>query len=146
MIFAGIALNFEKVCPIFSSLNPLPSLPFATTRLQISPYFCVLKYARTVKQKVWNEAEKQRARLGRDAKSLLSPHKPYGRVMLARFARVRLLRHALPISLLILRKKKTTVLQSSYNRRQETVSVPLHSLNNKTGPLVFEFNRCEDKF
>ena len=31
---------------------------------------------------------------------------------LARFARVRLLRHALPISLLILRKKKTTVLQS----------------------------------
>ena len=29
----------------------------------------------------------------------------YGRVRLARFARVRLLRHALPISLLILRKK-----------------------------------------
>ena len=42
----------------------------------------------------------------------LSPHKPYGRVRLARFARVRLLRHALPISLLILRKKPTTVLQS----------------------------------
>ena len=35
----------------------------------------------------------------------LSPHKPSGRVRLARFARVRLLRHALPISLLILRKK-----------------------------------------
>ena len=35
----------------------------------------------------------------------LSPHTPYGRVRLARFARVRLLRHALPISLLILRKK-----------------------------------------
>ena len=35
-----------------------------------------------------------------------------GRVRLARFARVRLLRHALPISLLILRKKPT-VLQSS---------------------------------
>ena len=34
------------------------------------------------------------------------------RVRLARFARVRLLRHALPISLLILRKK-TTVLQST---------------------------------
>ena len=57
---------------------------------------------------------KQRARLGRDAKNtvfFLSPHTPYGRVRLARFARVRLLRHALPISLLILRKK-TTVLQS----------------------------------
>ena len=36
----------------------------------------------------------------------------YGRVRLARFARVRLFRHALPIFLLILRKKKTTVLQS----------------------------------
>ena len=35
----------------------------------------------------------------------LSRHRPYGRVRLARFARVRLLRHALPISLLILRKK-----------------------------------------
>ena len=34
------------------------------------------------------------------------------RLRLARFARVRLLRHALPISLLILRKK-TTVLQSN---------------------------------
>ena len=39
----------------------------------------------------------------------LSPHTPVGRVRLARLAR--LLRHALPISLLILRKK-TTVLQS----------------------------------
>ena len=38
--------------------------------------------------------------------------RPYGRVRLARFARVRLLRHALLISLLILRKKPT-VLQSS---------------------------------
>ena len=73
VIFAGIALNFEKVGPIFSSFNPFPSLPSVTTRLQNSPYFCVLKYARTVKQKVWNEVENQRGRLGRDAKSLLSP-------------------------------------------------------------------------
>ena len=29
----------------------------AHNRLQNSPYFCVLKYARAVKQKVWNEAE-----------------------------------------------------------------------------------------
>ena len=27
------------------------------SRLQNSPYFCVFKYARAVKQKVWNEAE-----------------------------------------------------------------------------------------
>ena len=26
-------------------------------RLQNSPYFCVFKYARAVKQKVWNKAE-----------------------------------------------------------------------------------------
>ena len=48
-------------------------------RLQHSPYFCVFKYARAVKQKVWNEAENRE--------------------------RVRPLRQALPISLLILRKK-----------------------------------------
>ena len=56
-----------------------------SNRLQNSPYFCVFKYARAVKQKVWKEA--------------------YGRVRLARFARLRFLRHALPISLLILGKK-----------------------------------------
>ena len=38
-----------------------------------------------------------------------SPHTPYGRVRLARFARVRLLRHALPIL-----RKKPTVLQSTF--------------------------------
>ena len=45
--------------------------------------------------------------------SVLVSQTPYGRVRLARFARVRLLRHALPISLLILRKKPT-VLQSKF--------------------------------
>ena len=59
---------------------------FKNGRLQNSPYFCVFKYARAVKQKVWKR--------------------------LARLTRVRLLRHALPISLLILRKKPT-VLQST---------------------------------
>ena len=56
---------------------------FFCGRLQNSPYFCVFRYVRAVKQKVWNEAE-------------------------------RLLRHALPISLLILikKKKKPIVLQS----------------------------------
>ena len=42
----------------------------------------------------------------------LSPHTPHGRVTIARFVRVRLSRHALPISLLILRKKPI-VLQST---------------------------------
>ena len=37
---------------------------------------------------------------------LTRPHTPYGRARLARFARVGLLRHALPISLLILRKNR----------------------------------------
>ena len=66
------------------------------TRLQNSPYFCVFKYARsrTVKQKVWNEAENRERDL-----------RDYGRVRLARCARARLLRHCSTISLLILRKK-----------------------------------------
>ena len=42
----------------------------------------------------------------------LSPYTPYGRVRFARLACVRLIRHALPISLLIL-GKKPTVLQST---------------------------------
>ena len=29
-------------------------------RLQNSPYFCVFKYARAVKQKVWNEAQNRK--------------------------------------------------------------------------------------
>ena len=82
------------------------------TRLQNSPYFCVFKYGRAVKQKVGNEAENRERDWG-ETVFFLSPHTPVARVRLARFARVRLLRHALPISLLILRKK-LTVLQSKY--------------------------------
>ena len=58
---------------------------------------------------------KQRARLGRDAKNTGKKiWKTYSRFFFSgrvRLARVRLLRHTLPISLLILRKKPT-VLQS----------------------------------
>ena len=50
------------------------------SRLQNSPYFCVFKYTRAVKQKVWNEAENRERDLARDV------------------SHVRLLRHALPIS------------------------------------------------
>ena len=68
--------------------------------------FCVFKYARAVKEKVWNEAENRERGWG------------------SRGSRASDLRHALPISLLILRKK-TTVLQSiifclsTNNARQE---------------------------
>ena len=44
-------------------------------RLQNSPYFCVFRYARAVKQKVWNEAENREWDLGRD--TFLLPHTPY---------------------------------------------------------------------
>ena len=76
-------------------------------RLQNSPYFCVFKYAQAVKQKAWNEAENRERDWG---ETVFFSH---GRVRLPHFARVRPLRHALPISLLILRKKTAAVLQSS---------------------------------
>ena len=60
---------------------------------------------RVVKQKVWNEAEKREQDWGETLK--IRPR--------ACEARARLLRHALPISLLILRKKPT-VLKSIVNK------------------------------
>ena len=42
-------------------------------RLQNSPYFCVFKYARAVKQKVWNEAENRERDWGETLKNT-SPH------------------------------------------------------------------------
>ena len=42
-------------------------------RLQNSPYFCVFKYARAVKQKVWNEAENRERDWG-ETVFFLSPH------------------------------------------------------------------------
>ena len=50
-----------------------------------------------------------------------SPRTPYGRVRLARFARVRLLRHALPISLLILRKKNRLFCSLHESRRGRSI-------------------------
>ena len=66
---------------------------------KLSSYSAEKQKSRAVKQKVWNEAENRERDLERDAKRG------------SRASRVRLLRHALPISLLILRRK-TTVLQS----------------------------------
>ena len=71
------------------------------SRLQNSPYFCVFKYARAVKQKVWHEAENSERDWGEVFS--LSPHTPYGRV--------RLLRHTLPFFFTD-SEKKPTVLQS----------------------------------
>ena len=70
----------------------------------------MFKYTRAVKQKGWNEAENREPDWRETLKIRLFFSR--GRVRLARFARVRLLRHAFPISLLILRKKPT-VLQST---------------------------------
>ena len=67
--------------------------------------FAYFKYAPALKQKVWNEAENREQdwgeRLGRDATGVWG-------------SCGRLLHHTLPISLLILREKKTTVLQSIF--------------------------------
>ena len=52
------------------------SLRVLIFRLQNSPYFCVFRYARAVKQKVWNEAENSRAceaRALRRARKTLTP-------------------------------------------------------------------------
>ena len=82
--------------------------PLYDGRLQNSPYFCVFKYARAVKQKVWNEAENRERDWRETLKFFFSRlTRPTG----VRLARVRLLRHAFSISLLILRKNPT-VLQS----------------------------------
>ena len=75
----------------------------SVVRLQNSPYFCVFKYARAVKQKVWNEAENRERDWGETLKIRFFSLASHVRLM--RFARARLLRHALPISLLFLRKK-----------------------------------------
>ena len=77
------------------------------SRLQNSPYFCVFKYARAVKQKVWNEAENRERDWGETLK--------IRSVFFSLASHARLLRHALPISLMILRKKPT-VLQSTGTR------------------------------
>ena len=43
-------------------------------RLQNSPYFCVFKYARAVKQKVWNEAENRERDWGETVFFSLASH------------------------------------------------------------------------
>ena len=112
IILVTVILNRIVVVP---GLSPGVLSVQPQSWLQNSPYFCVFKYARAVKQKAWNEAENRERDWGETRD---------GRVRLARFARVRLLRHALPISLLILRKKPT-VLQSTSERLYMTYALHL---------------------
>ena len=73
--------------------------------LQNSPYFCLFKYARSVKQKVWNETENRERDWGETLKAFFS----LASYACLRASRERPLRHALPISLLVLRKKPTVL-------------------------------------
>ena len=83
--------------------NTIAAIDRKRARLQKSPYFCVFKYVRAVKQRVWNEAENSERDWGETLKiqsfffslSLSRLTRTlYGRthVRLARFARVRILR------------------------------------------------------
>ena len=60
MISMSLRLNnfsegkYFKAFPVTSSYDPRDC---CVTRLQNSLYFCVFKFARRVKQKVWNDAE-----------------------------------------------------------------------------------------
>ena len=65
----GTALSYRDKKHFGASISKKTNFK---SRLQNSPYFCVFKYARAVKQKVWNEAE-NRAILGRDAKNTDCP-------------------------------------------------------------------------
>ena len=58
------------------------------SRLQNSPYFCVFKYARAVKQKVWDWGERLKILIIAN-KFFLSPHTPYGHVRLLGHANLR---------------------------------------------------------
>ena len=53
LCLSGFELYSRWVALVYLPAQNYSYLP----RLQNSPYFCVFKYARTVKQKVWNEAK-----------------------------------------------------------------------------------------
>ena len=80
-----------KVCICFLAVafGPSDSVSVDCKTVRIFAYSST--YAQAVKQKVWNEAKNESE----------TGERPYGRVKLVRFARVRLLRHALPISVLV---------------------------------------------
>ena len=121
IVFQRLSRNLPMYAFVFA--KRLTRISPQSCGLQNSLYFCVFKYARVVKQKVWNEAENRERDWG-ETLFFLSPHTPVGRVRLARFARVRLLRHALPISLLILRKNRLFCSLAIMLRRLDLVPGP----------------------
>ena len=94
LCLSGFELYSRWVALVYLPAQNYSYLP----RLQNSPYFCVFKYAKTVKQKVWNVAENRE----RDGGETL------------RAWEARALRYALPISLLILRKKPSVLQSTTY--------------------------------
>ena len=54
------------------NLSRVSSFQF-NCRLQNSPYFCVFKHARAVKQKVWNEAKNRERDWGRERLARFAP-------------------------------------------------------------------------
>ena len=95
-------------------------------RLHNSPNFCVFKYARAVKQKVWNEVENRERDWGETQKYgfFLSPHTPYGR---ARALRARTTLTPRFPDFFTDFEKNPTVLQSTGPRRVLT-GFPVHNL------------------
>ena len=90
-----------QVCvPHHTNVYKISRLWGVISRLQNSPYFCVFKYVRAVKQRVCDEAENRERDWG---ETLKIPMGAWG-----------LLRHALPSSLLIWRKKNRLFCSLSY--------------------------------
>ena len=85
------------------------------SRLQNSPYFCVFKYARAVKQKVWNETENRERDWGETPKKYgffsLASH--VLRACEARAVRAHKTLTPRVTDFLLILRKKPTVLQSS---------------------------------
>ena len=86
---------------------------FVRTRLQNSPYFCVLQYAREAKEKVWNEAENRDPVWGETLKIFFSRLTPCeARALRARKS----LTPRFTDFFTDFEKKKPTVLQSTLER------------------------------
>ena len=62
-----------KIFPFLRVSTKYLAIGRFTPRLQNSLYFCVFKYARTVKQKVWNEGENRERDWGETLDDLFEP-------------------------------------------------------------------------
>ena len=102
--------RFRHTCDLSNSINDY-FLPLDSGKHKIGldcKTVRIFAYSRT------REQSNKRSGMGLKTESETGERR-YARVRLARFVRVRLLRHALPISLLIWRKKPT-VLQSKLDQ------------------------------